>query len=131
MGAEIHPLLLYLAERCKGEYLETARIGKDIVGPGGELVKAPCLLNNFYSRPQIEMIGVPQYKTIPHVRHILMLYSLDAAVGSHRHIYRGLDSAVGQNYAGAAGFGSCTFLKNCKFHLYLSLCIGIFKHYKT
>ena len=95
MGLETAALLSKLADRGKGEYLESAAVGKYGPVPGLEAVKAARAGKGLQPRPEVEMISVAQDNLGSYVfLEVTMIYSLHGAYRPHRHEYGGMNLSV-------------------------------------
>ena len=103
MGSEKYSLSLDFPERCKREYLESTRIGENIVLPRHKTVQSPGVLDDIYAGSEIEMIGVAENHADSQLIQIFHCNGLDGGVGTNRHERRGLNSAVSEAQLSISG----------------------------
>ena len=95
MGLTAAALLGKLAYACKGEYLESAAVGKYGPVPGLEAVKTARAGKGLQSRPEVEMISVAKDNLGSYVfLEVTVIYSLHGAYRPHRHEYGGMNLSV-------------------------------------
>ncbi len=100
---ELDAFLGDLAHALQAEHLEAARIGQDGLVPLHEAMQAAMLFHDFGARAQPQVESVAQHDLRADFLELVRHHRLDAAVGAHRHEDGGLDHAVVQRDAAAAG----------------------------
>src|SRR3984893_2987566 len=112
VGAEGHACFCHLTQLVQTENLETARSGEHRAGPGHEAVQPSQLADLFHSRPQIEMVGIPQNNLYAEFLKNVLGNAFDRGQRAHRHEHRGLhDSMRRSQPSGASGTGASFDLK--------------------
>lgn len=100
---EFHAFLGDLAHALQAEDLEAAGVGQDGLVPLHEAVQAAVLFHDGGAGAQPQVEGVAQHDLRADVLELVRQHGLDAAVGADRHENGGLDHAVVERQAAAAG----------------------------
>jgi len=125
VGGELHALLGDLAEGGQGEYLESAAVGEDGLGPVHELVEAAHVVDELVAGADVEVVGVGELDLAIHVIEQLHggYAALDGGAGAHVHENGGLDVTVnGVEHASAGASVGCENRKHRFLFLGLSQC---------
>jgi hypothetical protein len=96
VGLKKGPLIGNFPERSETEYLVASRIGKNVMLPGRETVKAAERRDDIHSRAQKKVIRIAQDETISHPVKGVMANGLYGTAGTYRHKRRSLYIAMGQ-----------------------------------
>ncbi|GHU23072.1 hypothetical protein AGMMS50243_23840 [Betaproteobacteria bacterium] len=102
-AGEFHPFLADLAQGAEAENLKTAGIGEDGFVPAHEAVQAVMGGDGLQPRPQPEVKSVAKADLRPGVGERRRGHGLDRAVSADRHERRGVDDAMIECDAPAAG----------------------------
>ena len=95
VGLEINPLLLYLAEACKGEDLKSTGICQDRPVPIHKLMEAPHLLYDLISRTHMEMVRIGKLHLCPDLPQVCGgNRTFNRRSRAHIHKKRSLDRSV-------------------------------------
>ena len=94
MALEGDALLPDLPDAREGKDLESAAVRQDRLMPVHEAVQAAGLLDQLFSGPQMQVIGIGQQNLGADLLHLPAGHGLDAGGGAHRHIDRGLNIPV-------------------------------------
>src|SRR5690606_30036490 len=99
--AELHAVLVDLAQLLEAEDLKTARVGQDRAAPVHEAVQAAVSAHDVGPRAQHEVEGVAEHDVGAEVLELLGRHGLDAAVSADGHEGRRLYRAARECQAAA------------------------------
>ena len=102
MRAELHAVLVQLAQVAKAPDLKASGIGEDGALPRHESVEAAHFADSVNARPQIEVVGIPEQDLHAQIVECVLGYAFDRALGSDRHEDRRLHGGVRQMHVRAA-----------------------------
>ena len=96
VGAELHALVVQLAQIRQRKHLESAAVGEDRAIPVHEGMQSARLLHQLLARAQVQVVGVGQDDLRAAVLQLVGRHGLDAGLGAHGHEDGRFDHAVGR-----------------------------------
>jgi hypothetical protein len=93
---ELHAFLLDRPQPFEGEDLEPTRVREDGLGPRRESVESAHLPDDLFSRPKVQVVGIPQNDLRSRAIDLIGMQTADGAVSADGHERRSVDRAVGE-----------------------------------
>ena len=117
VGAEQDAVLVDVALLSQREDLEAATVRQDRPVPVHELVKPPRLLHQLVAGSEVQVVGVGQEDGRPCLLHVPGRHGLHRGLGTHGHVYGGVDVPVGGVEATQPGPGLLVHMQHFKLEI--------------
>jgi len=114
MGLKRCSLLCYLSQCPQAVYLESTTVGQNGMLPVHEFMQTTQGSDQFMTRSQVEVIGVPEYYLCPQVTHHFRCESLYRPLGSNGHENGRIHLSVRSRYFSKPRFRSTVLVEQCE-----------------